>query len=243
MSDTAAITTWREITPRTASVVAGIGYLVIFIGAIFANFVVLEAMVVDGDAAATVANVTDNEGMFRLGLIAFLVVFIADLVIAWALWIVFKAVHPEISRLTAWARVLYTVFLGVALIFFFTVLELLSDASWLGSFDEGQIDAQVMLALDAFDAAWLIGLSVFGVHLILLGWMIARSAIAPRVLGWLLAIAGVAYIADTVAHGLLSNYADYADPFLIMVAVPSVIGELWLAFWLLLRGGKERVIA
>ena len=181
--------------------------------------------------------------MFRLGLVAFLAVFIADVVIAWALWILFKGVNRELSRLAAWMRVVYTVFLGVGLIFFFTVLQLLSGASWLGAFDQGQIDGQVMLALQAFDAAWLIGLAAFGVHLILLGTLIVRSGVAPRILGILLGIAGLAYIIDTVAHGVIASYDDYANLFLAMVAIPSVVGELWFTLWLLLRGGKPRTAA
>ena len=232
-----------EVTPRRASLIAGIGYLIIFVAAIFANFIVLGGMVVEEDAATTVANITDNEAMFRFGLIAFLVVFVADVVIAWALWILFKDVSRELSRLTAWMRLVYTVFLGVALIFFFTVLELLSGAGWLGAFGQDQLEAQVMLALDAFDAAWLIGLAAFGVHLILLATMMLRGSAAPRALGILLGIAGAAYIVDTAAHGLVADYADYADVFLAIVAVPSVVGELWFTFWLLLRGGAERVPA
>ncbi len=234
---------FAEPSPRRASLIAGIGYLIIFFAAIFANFIVLQGMVVDGDAAATVANISDNPGMFRFGLIAFLVVFIADVLVAWALWILFKGVNRELSRLAAWMRVVYTVFLGVALIFFFTVLQLLSGASWLGAFDKGQIDGQVMLALQAFDAAWLIGLAAFGVHLILIGTLIVRSGIAPRVLGILLGIAGAAYIIDTVAHGVIASYDDYANLFLAMVGIPSVVGELWFTLWLLLRGGKPRTAA
>ncbi|MCB0561185.1 MAG: DUF4386 family protein, partial [Phaeodactylibacter sp.] len=36
---------------------AGLGYLIIFITGFFANFFVLEGLVVDGDAAATFANI------------------------------------------------------------------------------------------------------------------------------------------------------------------------------------------
>lgn len=233
-----------SISARTAAIIAGIGYLVIFVGAIFANFVVLEGMVVDGDPAETVANIVDDEAVFRIGLIAFLVIFVVDVVIAWALWIVFKAESRELSRLSAWMRLTYTVMLGVALVFFFIVLQLVSGADWLGAFDQGQLDAQVLVALDAFDAAWLIGLAAFGVHLILLGVLLVRFRAGPWVLGVLLAIAGTAYILDTVAHGVLADYEDYADVFLAIVAVPSIAGELWFTFWLLLRGGRsERAVA
>ena len=74
---------------------------------------------------------------------AFLVVFVADIVVAWALYILFKAVSQEISLLTAWFRLVYTAFLGVGVIFFFVVLQLVSGASYLTALGQGTLDAQV----------------------------------------------------------------------------------------------------
>jgi hypothetical protein len=46
------------------------------------------------------------------------------------------------------------------------------------------------------------------------------------------------YMVDTVAHFLLQNYKEYSSIFLALVAIPSIIGEMSLAIWLLVRGGK-----
>lgn len=45
----------------------------------------------------------------------------------------------------------------------------------------------------------------------------------------MLAVAGTAYVLDTAAVSLLSNYDSYANVFLVIVALPSVIGELAFA--------------
>jgi Domain of unknown function (DUF4386) len=229
----------QQTSPRQAALIGGVGYLVIFVLAVFANFFVRTGLVESGDAAATAMNIQDSEGLFRAGLVAFLIVFLVDVVIAWALYVLFRSVQRDLSLLTAWFRIVYTVFLGVALIFFFVVLQLLSDADFLTAFDTTQLDAQAMLSLDAFNYAWLVGLAAFGVHLILLGWLGLESGFVPRLLAYVLMLAGAAYILDTVAHGVLANYADYETMFLIIVAVPSVIGELWFAIWLLVRGGTR----
>lgn len=227
------------ISLRTAARIAGASYLVIFALAIFANFVVREGLIEPGDAAATVANITESIGLFRWGLIAFLGVFVLDVVVAWALHVVFRAVHRDASLITAWLRIVYTVFLGVALVFFFEVLQLLGGAAYLAGLGERQLDAQVMLALESFDFAWLVGLAAFGVHLALLGVLVVRSGYVTKVLGYLLIAAGAAYVLDTVANGLLSTYADYEALFLGMVAIPSVIGEGWLGLWLLLAAPRR----
>lgn len=229
-----------DVTPRMAARIAGVGYVILFLLGIFANFFVLEGLVEPGDATATAANIVESETLFRLGLLGFMVVFVVDVVVAWALYIVFRAVNRDLSLLTAWFRLVYSVFLGVALVFSFQVLQLLSGADYLKSFDGDQLDAQVLGALESFNYTWLIGLVCFGIHLVLLGLMILKSGNAPKMLGYLLVVAGAAYAIDTVGYALLANYGDYENGFLVMVAVPSVIGELWLGLWLLLKAGKPR---
>ena len=224
---------------RTAAVVAGVGYVAIFFLAIFANFMAREGLIEPGDAAATATNIRDSEALFRAGTVAFLAVFVIDIAVAWGLWIVFRSANRDVSLLSAWSRLMYTVFLGVAVVFFYMVLELVSDADSFEGFGAGQLDAQVMLLLDAFNFTWLVGLVAFGLHLILVGYLILKSRLAPKLLGYILILAGTAYIVDTLAVGLIANYQDYADAFLAMVAVPSILGEMWLGLWLLLRAGRD----
>jgi hypothetical protein len=107
------------------------------------------------DAAATFDNITNSELLFRMGLVSFLIIFIVDVIVAWALHIVFRAVNRYVSLVGAWFRIVYTVFLGVAVIFLFLILELVSGAEFLNVFDQGQLEAQVVLAAEAF-TVWLL---------------------------------------------------------------------------------------
>lgn len=229
-----------DVSPRTAVVVAGIGYVVLFALGIFANFFVREGLIVTDDAQATAANIADSEGLFRLGMLSFLAIFLLDIIVAWALYIVFRPASRDLSLVAAWSRLVYTVFLGVALIYFFQALQLLSGADFLNSFTTDQVNAQALVALDTFNSTWLIGLTAFGVHLAFLGYLVLTSRYAPKALGYILIAAGAAYATDTVAHTLLSNYADYETAFVAMVAIPAVIAEGWFGLWLLLRAGHRR---
>lgn len=227
-------------TPRRAALIAGTGYAIIFLLALFANFLVIEGLVEAGDPAATAANITESQGLFRAGLVAFTVVFVLDVVIAWALYLVFRGHDRDLSLLTAWLRLAYTVMLGVALVFFFIALHLLSGADFLGVFDAGEVDAHALLALDAFEYAWIIGLAAFGIHVVLLGVLILRSGMASRALGAVLVVAGSAYALDTLARAVLADYADVEGLFLAIVAVPAIVAEAWFTLWLLLRAHKEQ---
>ncbi len=227
------------IAPRSAALVAGIGYVLLFALAIFANFVVREGLVDVDDAQATATNIAESNMLFRWGLVAFLAIFLIDVVVAWALHIVFRSQHHDLSLVAAWSRLVYTVFLGVAAIFFFQALTFYDSVAVADVMSSAERNVQALVALDLFNSAWLIGLAAFGLHLIVLGYLVARSIETPRWLGQLMMVAGAAYIVDTTAHTILADYADHADAFLVMVALPSVIAEGWFGLWLLTRARRS----
>ncbi len=229
-----------DVSQRTAALVAGFGLLVMFFAAIFANFFVIEGLIVPGDAEITTNNILANLPLFRFGIVSFLIVLICDVLVAWALYIFLKPAHKSLSVLAAWFRLLYTALFGAALFGLVIVLRLVSSADLLAAFEPGQLHAQVALFLNAFDYGWLFALVFFGVHLLVLGYLVFKSGYAPKIIGILLMIAGLGYLADSFAQFTLSNYADYESMFLLIVALPGTISELSLCFWLLFKGGKNQ---
>ena len=228
-----------DISQRQAARIAGSAYLIIIVLAFFANFFVLDRLTEPGDAAATVSNIADSEALFRSGIVALMAVFVADAVVAWALYIFFRRENRDLSLLTAWFRLLYTAMFGIALLNLAVVVLLVAGADAATALGAGQRDTQAMLFLDAYDYGWAIALVCFGVHLLLLGVIVFKSDYAPRIIGILLVLAGLGYLVDSLARFSLLNYEDYRDLFLLLLAVPAIAGEFSLTGWLLLRGGKE----
>lgn len=229
------MSTLIDSSRRTAARVAGVGYLALFVLAIFANFIVKQGMIDPSDAEATIAAIREQEALFRTGLAAFVAVFLIDIPVAWALYVLFAPGGRARSLLIAWFRIAYTVMLGVATVFLFLALEIANGAVGLGS------DA-ALLMVSAFDFAWFVGLSAFGFHLVLLGALIFRTRMAPRVIGVILAVAGAAYVVDTAAHVLVADYAAIADVMLAIVAIPSIVAEFAFTIWLLLAGRRSSAV-
>ncbi len=200
--------------PRSLSIIAGISYLIIFFAAIFANFFVLESILKD-----PLVTIQENHLMVRFGIIAFLITVVFDVVIAWALYELYK--KNNLSGLSTLFRMMHAAIMGVAV--FALVIALSSTTT-----------QEILKQVDIFNTIWLIGLFFFGMHLILLGRIIKK----PGIIAIFLIIAGIMYMIDTSAHFLLSNYDDYASTFLAIVAIPSIIGEMSFAIWLLAKGGK-----
>lgn len=227
-----------ELSQRQAARVAGYGYLIIIIFAIFAEFFVRTKLMVPGNAAITANNIIASEWQFRLGIVSYLIAAISDVVVALALYVFLKPVNKSLALLAAWFRLIHATIFAIALNNFFSVLQILSGADYLSVFNNGQLYAQVMLYLDAFNDGWLIGLVFFGLHCLVLGYLIFKSDFIPRILGILLVAAAFGYLTDSFAHFILPRYTDYEAIFLVVVAVPAITAEFALCFWLLFKGGK-----
>lgn len=206
------------MTSRRLSVIAGVSYLIIFFSAIFANFFVLEALI-----EAPLINVRENRMIVGLGIIAFLITVVFDVIVAWALLSLFEN-HP-LARLSTYFRMIHAAVMAVAI---FALPMALNAAE----------SVEILRMVDIFNTIWLIGLFFFGIHLILLARILAK----PRSITIFLVLAGIMYMVDTCAHVVLFNYDQYASTFLLLVAVLSIIGEMSLAIWLLVRGGKVELV-
>jgi Domain of unknown function (DUF4386) len=227
-----------DVPQSQAAIVAGLGLLIMAIIAFFANFSVIQGLVVPDDAAKTMSNIMENQMLFRFGIAGFLVVLICDVLVAWALYVFLKPVNQSLSVLAAIFRLVYTAIFGVMLLQLSNALQWLQGAAHLSAISVEQVQAQVMMSLESFSYGWQIALVFFGCHLLVLGYVVMKSSYVPKVLGVLLLVAGFAYTLDGFAHFLLANYADYKTLFLLLVAPSAILGELSLCFWLLIRGGK-----
>jgi hypothetical protein len=103
---------------------AGFGYLIIFITGIFANFFVLESLIVSGDAATTANNIIGNDFLFRIGIFSFIIMVVFDVVLAWALYVLLKPVNKNLSLLSGWLRLVNSTIFGIALYNLFNVLQI-----------------------------------------------------------------------------------------------------------------------
>jgi hypothetical protein len=76
----------------------------------------------------------------------------------------------------------------------------------------------------------------FAVHLMTLGYLVFKSAYIPRVLGVLVATAGLGYLIDCVGSTLLPASAGTFETIVIAMAV---IPEASLPVWLAVKGTKS----
>lgn len=216
---------------RKTALVAGAGLLAMTILAIGAIFFIFEKLIIPGDAGTTVNNILAGEMQFRIGITCLFIVAVLDVVVAWALYVFLAPVNKNLSLLAAWFRLVYSAILGVALFGYANVLRLLGGAHYMKGVETGQLHADVMLSLNVFDDGWAIGLVFFGIHLVILGYLVFKSGYVPRILGIVLVTAGAAYVTDSFGKFLLTNRT------LDLVTLVGW-GEALFMVWLLYRGLK-----
>lgn len=227
------------IPQRRAALVAGFAYVIISVLSLFAISVVDGPTEAD-NPAVTVENIVNSEVLFRSGVAAFIIVLIADVVVAWALYIFFQQTSREMALFAAWFRLFYVAIAAAALLNLFVVLKLVDGTGYSTALEKGLRDAHVMLSLDAYNYGFYVGLITFGVHLLLLGLVMIKSDQVPRILGVLVALAGIGYMVINLARVVLPNYRDYDDLALLLLVMLAGPGEFGLIGWLLWRGGKAR---
>jgi hypothetical protein len=219
----------QEIRPRHAALVAGLGYL--FTPTPFAEFYVWPHLVISENAAQTVHNILTQQGLFAIGILCYLISYVFDVIIAWALYYLLKPVNASLSLLAAWFQIVYTAVGLTASLSLVTVLRLVNTPADAALFGDGPLRAQVRVILASFHANWGLSLIFFGAHLVIVGYLVYKSSYIPKFIGILLAIAGIGYAVQN-----LNSYL-FPEPDLTYVAI-ALLGELVFMFWLLIWGWR-----
>lgn len=165
-----------------------------------------------------------------------LLVFITDALVSWGLYQWLKKLNQQWALISTLLRLVYTVILGYAL----SYLVL----AWL---DWGQIESREMLIqwiqlpVAAFQKAWSGGLIIFGGHLLALGYLCSQHQGIPRMLVFLITLAGLGYVVLHTMPLVGAGFGEYKMWLEIFFIPAMILGELGLAIWILIR--RKQLIA
>ncbi|WP_205737049.1 DUF4386 domain-containing protein [Acetobacterium paludosum] len=229
----------ERISPRKAAVIVGVAMIMIALCAGFAYGFIHSSLVITGNAAATVSQIQQNTPLFRAEIFSWFLILVFDIIIAWALTIFMKQIDAHLSLLGGWFRLIYAMILGIAISNLVLVSLILSGDNYSISLPADQLSAQVMLYLSAFNSIWSLGLIVFGLHLLIIAYLILKSDFIPKFLGILLVIAALSYVLIHSMYLFLPQYETTTTLIEKILSLPMTAGELGFGIWLLLKGGKR----
>ena len=220
-------------TVRKASLIAGVALLLMAALAGFGYNVAIHGRITHGNAARTAQDIMAHQGLFRAGIACLFLVIALDVVAALALYRVFRPVSKPISAAAAGMRIVYAGIFAGAVVQLTGAARLLGGAS-LPASGAARVQAQALSDINRFTDIWDAGLILFGLYLLVIAWLAWRSGYVPRLLGVLVAIAGLGYIYDSI--GQFVSGGSWTQ-----VSTVTFIGEFLLALWLVIWGRRITV--
>jgi hypothetical protein len=214
--------------------VAGFLYLLASLPAPFGLIYVPGKLIVLNDATATANNIRASESLLRIGMGCELLSSILFILVVVALYRLFKPVN-ETHALTMMLLILISIPISLlSVVNEALALTVVSGADFLSVFDAGQLSALAYILMRLHSRAILVAEIFWGLWLIPFGILIIQSRFIPRILGYLLFLAALGYLAISVTFLLLPSYGPVVDKF----ASQLPLCELPIILWLLIWGAK-----
>ena len=215
-------------SPRFKARLTGVFYVLTAGTSVFGQMYVLSKLVVEGNAGATAARILAHQPFLRLGFAALVLSIVFSIAMTTLFYELFKPVNRTVSLLAAFIHLVGLAIMGFGSLLQLAPLVVLGGGQYLSAFKLDQLQALAYLFLQFSAQAFDAFIVFFGFYCVLLGYLIFRSEFLPRVVGALMALAGLGYLTL-----LAKPLADYIAPYNLL---PAALGEISLMLWLLIVG-------
>ncbi len=217
----------REISPRFLARTAVILAVLEGEAQVWGQLRIPGRLVESTDAAATAANILGHESLFRLGLALSVLAVAFNVARTVVSYVLFRPVGRTVALLMASLGLVAIALQAGSVLFELPVLVVLKSGKDFGAFNVEQLQSLALVFLRWNGQASNLYLAFFGFCCMLTGYVIYKSTFLPRILGVLLAMAGVGY-----STYLWPPLANSLYPYNLALGV----GELPLGLWLLVFG-------
>lgn len=221
------------ISDKNLARIAGFCYLIVIVTGLFSEVFVRQKLRVPNNAELTAQNIQSHEMLFRWGFTADIINFIVGIPTIIILYYFFQQVHKLLVQIAVAFVIIQTAIIAVNLINQISPLLILSNETYLNSFQPNQLATLSLLSLNIQAQGYAIGLVFFGFYCGIIGYLILKSNLVPKILGILYAFAGVCYVINSFTMFLSKGFEN---PLFVYLAIPIFIGELSLCLWLLIKG-------
>jgi len=224
----------QEVSPQVLARTAGALYLVIIVLGLLGELLVRSGIIVSGDAATTAANITGDLWLFRLGFLADSVMFLCDVALAVLLYVLLKPVGSTVALLAMCFRLAQTAVIALNLLHYHAAIIALSGPEYASAFGAEQLNALASFFLELHSHGYDLGLLLFGLSCLLLGYLVYRSRFLPKLIGVLLVAAGLAYLIGSYTRFLFPAHVQSVAPIYLV----AILAEVSMCLWLLIKGVK-----
>lgn len=210
---------------RSAALVAGLAYLLNPVT--FAEAYAMPRLMAS-EPAQRITNLATHPHLFAAAIVSYVISALGDVVIAWALYHLLAPVHRALAILGSLLQLVYAAVWLSAIANLGLLYRLIDIPVYAQHTSAAELSFQAVGLVGNYRTGWGLGLILFGLHLVVTGWLIARSTYLPRWLGWLLFVDGWAWVADNLSIYL---YPNASLGFLQIFFAAELILMVWLLGW------------
>src|SRR6478609_7456855 len=222
---------------RTAAKVAGWSGLLTFAIVVIGNYVLLNPLVVSGNAAATAQNIVAHQTQLRITIVCFLTYTLGVVVLLTALYVIFKPINPGLALAGALFRLVFGLLWLLAPLNLLGALRLLSNVSYLQVFEPDRLQAMARLHIGANFDAYYVGLPFFGLAATFCAWLWLKSNYIPRGLSIFGVIASAWCVLCAFIFLIFPHFNKIVNDYIF--DSPMALFELIVSVWLLVKGLKS----
>jgi hypothetical protein len=231
----------NERTPEATKQLAHIAGAVYVSLGVATAFGYYHAPLVQGDLTAIARMITGPDLRFRIVVVSDVLAAVLAVPLALLLYQLLKPVDKTQAMLMALLLLLSVPISFVVALNYVAAQALLVGIPEVSALTAAQRDALGMLFLRLHTDGVLAVEIFFGLWLLPFGLLVIRSRFLPRVLGVLLLIAGVAYVAHSMTSLLLAGHRIVLYERVTMLA--RAAGEFPIMLWLLIKGADVRRVS
>jgi hypothetical protein len=181
-----------------------------------------------GDLSATLTEIFASKSLYALGGLAELIVYACDIGVTLIFYELLKPVSRPLALLATFFRLAFVAIASANVLNHFAPLLLMTGAENLAAFKPDQLRALAVTFIRLHTIGFDIALAFFGFHCVVAGYLFFRSTFFPRVLGALLALAGLCYLTNTFASFLSPAFAAHLIPYTLVLGAGEILSALWL---------------
>ena len=226
---------------RTAAKVAGIAGLLTMAIVVFANYGLLNPLIVPGNLAETARNIVAHEQSFRIIVICFLIYSAGVVVLLTALYVIFKPVNRGLALVGALFRLVFAMLWLLTTLNLLSALRLLGSASYLQVFEAGRLQALARLYLAANFDDYYVGLPFFGLAATVCSYLWLKSNYIPKGLAAFGVISSAWCVICAFVFLIFPHFNKIVNDY--WFDSPMAMFEMVLSFWLMFKGLRPTAVA
>ncbi len=219
---------------RTAAKVAGLSYLLTIAIVVFANYALLNPLIVPGNAAETARNIVTHETQFRIVAVCFLIYSAGVVVLLTALYLILRPVNRGLALVAALFRLVFALLWLLTTLNLLNALRLLGSASYLQVFEANRLQALARLHIAAGFDDYYVGLPFFGLAATVCAYLWLKSNYIPKGLAAFGVISSAWCVICAFVFLIFPHFNKIVNDY--WFDSPMAIFELALSFCLLFKG-------